>query len=220
MRIISEFRDYYDGVQRFGQADDLLYLRKPSEIESPIKFPNIERSWTRNPIQWYRKFVGFCGVLYPVVYMRRWEGWGNEKPYIACHSLEDADEFCEEHLKKRERESWLSSKSLSFSLTRRQLLEFLAECDSLKNNYARLFDSAPIFVTHYHDGKMWIKYNARLADVEFFRVFDPYQAYQMLYQFLSNQAKPEKPIPHIDDKTMAEAKGFNRWSFRKEPSRK
>ena len=38
--------------------------------------------------------------------------------------------------------------------------------------------------------------------------------------FISNLAVPLKPIPKIDDKTMAEIKGFDKWSFRKEPGKK
>jgi hypothetical protein len=32
-------------------------------------------------------------------------------------------------------------------------------------------------------------------------------------------ASPEKPIPKIDDKTMAQAKGFDKFSFRKPPKK-
>ena len=62
--------------------------------------------------------------------------------------------------------------------------------------------------------------NGILKDFDFVKLFDPYQAFQELQMYLSNIAVPLKPIPEIDDVTMAEAKGFNKWSFRKERSSK
>jgi hypothetical protein len=56
--------------------------------------------------------------------------------------------------------------------------------------------------------------------LEFYRVFDPYQAYQEVAMWLSNQAVPIKPIPEMSDEIKAESKGFNKFSFRKDPSSK
>jgi hypothetical protein len=38
--------------------------------------------------------------------------------------------------------------------------------------------------------------------------------------FMNNMALPMKPIPVFDDVTMAESKGFNKFSFRKDPIKK
>lgn len=64
-----------------------------------------------------------------------------------------------------------------------------------------------------------VTYDARLANVQFAKVKPPQEAYVELYQWLSNKAVPTKSIPTIDDKTMAEIKGFDKWSFRKEPTK-
>lgn len=46
-----------------------------------------------------------------------------------------------------------------------------------------------------------------------------YTAYQELQMWMSNQAIPHKPIPKVSDKDMVTAKGFDKWSFRKEPQK-
>jgi hypothetical protein len=57
-----------------------------------------------------------------------------------------------------------------------------------------------------------------LQDFDFFRIKDTYSAYQEIQQWVANRARPEPPIPQIDDKTMAEIKGHgDRYSFRKPP---
>ena len=48
------------------------------------------------------------------------------------------------------------------------------------------------------------------------RIKDPYTAYQELSMYLGNMAFPNKPIPTISDEVMAEIKGFNKFSFRKD----
>lgn len=84
-------------------------------------------------------------------------------------------------------------------------------------------NNCPLFLSicpetkRYHQGPFQIVANACLKDVEFYRVFDSYAAFQELSMWLGNQAEPRKPIPKLDDVTMAEIKGFDKWSFRKPP---
>jgi len=95
-----------------------------------------------------------------------------------------------------------------------------------KEKHRELFEQerCPIFVAESHetDRITWkavgtITFNPCLKDYDFMRVFDPYQAFQEISMFMGNLAEPRKPIPAIDDKTMAEIKGFDKWSFRKPP---
>jgi hypothetical protein len=67
---------------------------------------------------------------------------------------------------------------------------------------------------------MSITYNDCLEPLKFVRVFDPYTAYQEIYMFVCNTAMPDKPIPKVSDADMVTAKGFDKWSFRKEPRKK
>ena len=55
----------------------------------------------------------------------------------------------------------------------------------------------------------------QLYQYEFYRVMDSYTAYQELSMYIGGRASPEKPIPAIDDVTLAQAKGFDKFSFRK-----
>jgi hypothetical protein len=73
---------------------------------------------------------------------------------------------------------------------------------------------------------IWARYcntlilNPRLKDYSFQKVVPPAPAYQNLRVWVSNQAMPEKPLPKIDDLTLSEAKGFNRYSFRCDKQKK
>ena len=64
--------------------------------------------------------------------------------------------------------------------------------------------------------------NPTLMDYQFYKVFDPYSAYQEISMFLGNQLcnTKEAEVPVGDDIVLAESKGYDKWSFRKEPSKR
>src|SRR3990167_9869857 len=79
MRIISNFRDYYDGVQSLGIDSSLVYVRMKKVFDlrdenykwidfSKIKIDLIHNKLTRlwNAKDYYFKLIGFCGKLYLV----------------------------------------------------------------------------------------------------------------------------------------------------------
>jgi hypothetical protein len=58
----------------------------------------------------------------------------------------------------------------------------------------------------------------QLKNIQFYKVFDSYSAYQKIEQYLTNElADDPMSIDPISDKLKAENHGFNKWSFRKEP---
>jgi hypothetical protein len=48
----------------------------------------------------------------------------------------------------------------------------------------------------------------------------PYQAFQEIAMWLSNQAVPQKPMPVIDDEMKVATHGFDQHSFRKPKSKR
>lgn len=74
-----------------------------------------------------------------------------------------------------------------------------------------------------HKCPIYVQYKERLVlneclkDLNFQKVFPPQLAYQELMMYFGSAlAAPEKTIPSIDDKTMLMAKGFDKYSFRKD----
>lgn len=85
-----------------------------------------------------------------------------------------------------------------------------------------MFDIAPIWYISsntysvFSRAKSKVYFNPeKLANFEFNKVLKADKAYQELLMWHNNLATPEKQIPKIDDKTMLEAKGFDKFSFRK-----
>jgi hypothetical protein len=229
--IKSNFKDFYDSAQSFGQDLQLRYIRETKEIEFPKggwDIPNIytSRYTTAKRIKLHSEVIGFCGKIYPIVYAAVERNWKTDLEKI-CFSMDDINKFLEPNLSK---EAWLNftTKSRWFYSHGDDQESCERYFETVLNSGAAYYDwflefKCPIWIskTHYYSRDKWkIILNPCLRPTEFFRVFSPPLAFQEIQMWLANQASPEKPIPHIDDKTMAEIKGFDKWSFRKPPSKK
>jgi len=98
---------------------------------------------------------------------------------------------------------------------------------SSSKTYGYLFDllNVPIFIMPLHarirrTNSDFITLNPVLKDVDFYRRMDTYTAYQELLMYLSNKAYPEKVSPVLSDVLKAETHGVNKYSFRKDPTKK
>ena len=210
IRIKSPFYDYYDAIQREGQDQELVYIRTPVELRFDDKtsktcypFPRYSFEYESGAITY---IVGFCGKLYPI--LKIWDGDGGVS---MCFNADQALEV----FKKRE-----NNKRYNWKWTANSLANFFSYSVDPPHRY---FDEyrCPIFVAKYQYREGEVTINGNLKQVEFYRIFDPYQAFQEIAMYLGNQAQPNKPIPEIDDKTMVEIKGFDpKWSFRKPPKEK
>lgn len=239
MRIISKDHDYYDCIMGMSayDADDIKYIRAKKEmaysrdIMKSFKFPEEPRSSDRvdRVAEMTCDIIGFCGQIYPhIVVSPRFETTDSKR--IVCHTIDQVkdavrilfkddvyDSFITPERKKR---FWKRNRWNLYSYDDlRKFMEAFGNHDAIFEEH-----KAPIFVIHRYFYPWYkqnygneVTINATLKDYEFQRVFDPYQAFQKIAQYLGNMAFPNKPIPEISDEIMAEIKGFDKWSFRKEP---
>lgn len=263
MRIISNFRDYYDSAQATGQDQTLVYKRfvKEQKCESS-KFPayslELYSYGYGNSLELYSydygnlggdiSTIGFCGKIYCVIRLEVSAVDGlldkvNKAKPKYCYTLDDVNKFVEanwkeeyvdEYYGKNTADEWSKKKRLwTRTQTVNNFKHRFEEWEKMRDQHADYFvkHECPIFTVERTDAcdreaRRWnkerisIKFNAPLKGFEFFRVFEAYAAYQELMMYLGSQAEPRKPIPPISDETMAEIKGFDKWSFRKPPGKK
>lgn len=72
-----------------------------------------------------------------------------------------------------------------------------------------------------HDSRIAITLNPELKKIGFYKVEDPYTAYREIEMFMGGVvSQKENEIVQISDGYMAQAKGFDCYSFKKAPSKK
>ena len=243
MRIKSTFHDYYDVVMGDGQDRTLLYVRKPVEVpvgygahkqqlteeqaELAKDIPNFPplpgRSWRRTKLTVDSYVVGFCGKIYPVLALTTMKSFDP----VFCFNVEQVDKFIGANFHKKEIEDYHASKSRwsrrnrwSAEVTRKSFVKCFAEFVEKQDHYADFFEEkkCPIFIRD--NTRSTITFNGCLRELEFVRVIEPYTAFQELAMFWGGMAQPNRPIPEVTDKDMVTAKGFDKYSFRKEKSKK
>ena len=241
MRIKSSFHDYYDSVQSHGQDSGMVYIREPKEETLGEKWPF---PWilplSHRDMGLKNHVIGFCGRVYPVLQLYTF-GVGGAEAY--CYTLEEVDAFFNTHLKKKDLDIYNETKRTYryFSSPRRRcFIEYFDKVEKEVKNHTTRFEAnlSPVFVSSFvgraykgyaysgngvipdrADPGQKIVWNGSLREFDFMRIKDPYTAYQEITMFMGNMAFPNKPIPKMKDEDMAEIKGFNKYSFRKDPQK-
>lgn len=220
MRIISKTKDYYDGCQRYGMDEKFCYVRKSEtikDIPDSLKKYVDQCTWSYKRAQGSpyvtREILGFCGKIYGVLRCA-------PSPYNL--SPEDTFKYKPPQTEKNKKNKRNSFRNLKI-WEKQSLGEFLG---ATLDDQPFIDVNAPIFyirVTHptYGDGTI-LKTNITLSDVKFHTQMDPFTTYQEIEMYLRNNlANTKDPImPVGDDVCVASSKGFDKFSFRKDKSKK
>ena len=232
MRIVSTFKDYYDGVQAMGQDAGVVYVREQSKKISKELPEKINWQCYYYHKQYFSpivyRVVGFCGKLYPLIeitYKEKETDVTSKKAY--CYSIEDVDKVIHFVLSKKKLADYNKPKPKKsrwdYSHCRYKDEEFFQKrAVELPESFDLL--GCPVFISRKEivdrdAGYPYREYgsvllNPLLKAIEFYRIKDAYTAFQDLYTFLSNKAEPRKVAPPISDELKAHTHGFNEESFR------
>lgn len=233
MYIISKNKDYYDGVaDSMGIDKTIVYERHPIEITKQKDMPKIfhhKNIWQHrydNPFynitysdvnlkktKKYKKaycfIIGFCGKLYlgwKLHYTIKRYGFAlDEEKIDIVHGYKNAKKYLKN-------EYWRHNLDDD--------IKYIETYDPI-NIFREI--NAPVFVydTDTNNRHNSFIINPLLKDYEFYRVIDTFQTFQEIQMFIGGVlGSGEKDIIEVDDKYKITQHGFNKWSFRKEPTKK
>lgn len=220
MRIISDFHDFYDCIQRTGQDQTLVYLRKPRIITTE-DYGGF--NWWVGPRGYaFSKFkIGFCGKIYRGIRVAINEFSINSK-ILFCYSEDSIYKFLSENLNDKKLAKYTEGeKRWSGSHQKDTISYFEKNPTNIQsdNDLIHHFSyESPLFTQERICNESVLTLNGQLKKFEFFRVLDPFQAFQELSSYLGSLAVPLREPPTLDDKIKAELHGFDKYSFRKDKS--
>lgn len=231
MRIISDFKDYYDCIQKYDQDRETIFLRQEGGVKAvnPFKAYSVHLDGHCDV-----NIIGFCGKVYPSirvawqVYNKRTNSYDLFEEF--AYNIDQMDQILKDpHLVKvskqyyaavKKHRRWWNSMYFHGIYNRKDLIEFFEyfhkEVNKQPQKLFQLLD-VPIFVYPCTNSReISVTTNPNLSKYQFFKLFDVNMAYQELVKWHNNKAYPDRPIPKLDDVTLAESKGFDKYSFRKD----
>ena len=230
MKIISKFHDYYDGAGS-GDLDPVpVYKRHTEEVSEPNIFEKKNNLYNADRISMKSHYtikhiysrvetgiIGFCGTVYPYILKERYPE-GDLTHRMGFSFNYDGLKF--KRLLFPEKDKWglyprQREKYFENWLQNIPKLDFIFE----KYNIPafRVMD-----INSDSRNMIRIELNPKLADFYFYKVKDPYTAYQEIRVYLGKELARDREVdvPTGDDKVLAESKGYDKWSFRREPGKK
>jgi hypothetical protein len=221
MRIISPYKDYYDGVQRSDAEGFPLYKRVETEVKDAERgYYNSTRMLESNNYSRYETFtIGVAGKIYQG-YRAIGDDYTNytyhpndESNNKVFYDLEEFVAFLDSENCLEETGRWSRKGHIEKKLRKNHDIINKLWYESLFLKYR-----VPVFL--FHDGKFLL--NPKLDKVKFGKIKDSYTVYQDIDMFLGNELAqandPEMPVG--SDVVIAESKGYNKQSFRMESSTK
>lgn len=240
MRIISDFHDYYDSAQQFGQDESIIYQRKTihylTREKNPLDPKNVvydipqvlcdayEKVNIRDDKFFYSYYGGaltsfrtkegqhnvwvghiaFCGKVFRYVEINN--------NYF--YTTEQVIDYMEKNYGDEPLIEW------GWGKRKVKVLDKIATAFGKKIHLSEDFLIENKFICVDFCGA-YITVNPNLKSLQFYKVMDAYQCYQELDSYICGKLSfPHNVMVEIEDKYKIEQHGFDKWSFRKMPTKK
>jgi len=227
MKIISKYKEYYDGGSAFGVDEKVTFVRTINQLEEGEKIivmdleplPSRDAIPAHNIINYSPFILGFCGKINIGYKITKYFQPNKLEPitekiyYIYNENIID------------ELEPIITEKAGRFFNYEMKQLETLK--DALNNwvGTSKLFDyyselQTPYFIIDLGHPDIWarnglvstIKHQISLTDIQFYNVSDMMNTFQQISMFLPT-LKPE-PISEMTDEQKIHSHGLDETSFR------
>ncbi|SFV55032.1 hypothetical protein MNB_SV-8-293 [hydrothermal vent metagenome] len=248
MKIISKFQDYYDIGIAYGVDEKLRFERKEICLDEYSQYDNHSSYIFYKKHHYYRLklfyfYVGFCGRKYPLIQAKiekivksKKETHYSLEIEDSFYTLESFEDFFEtwvdtskewikaytDYYGYHEKREFFRKKEFISSIAKYYKKTTLKEVDLFKKHHI------PYFVVMYEevmvDNKPHLKMKTiatpRLKQYKFAKAVPPMQAFQEISMYLGQLDLAEDNIVQIDDKYLAQGKGFDSYSFKKIPTKR
>ena len=227
MRIISQFRDFYDGLS--SPDDPAVWLRQQKKITISPNDPLIKKNCPVGFEPWMDCTVIPCQRLAIVdfglifFYGKLFPYWKKDNAYSFSY-----DEYCLTYNRTVPDNKWNIWQT--DAVRKLFALDFPSEYKQFNIRYKtpvlHLYRAREpeddVVNRHSSSKKLILEFNPRLQELQFYKMLDAVSVFQELERYIFNDlAETPTPPENISDKDKAWAHGFrDKYSFRKEPGKK
>jgi len=192
MRIISNFKDYYDVGMQYGYDPKLQWIRKY------VTYPH-----TNSKLRSADFLLHFCGNIYRGISV-------GDYPYLIDIIWDTAhyEAHCKLHNISPREVNYLDQVWLFKRKAQKTKIITLGKLERLSNLNEK-YHSTVVLETRGD-----IKVNTSLKGIQFYKVYDPITTYQKISEYFGNRFFNEPKMVPISDKDRIKQHGFDEKSFR------
>jgi len=239
MKIISKFSDYYDCGLAYGIDEKLVFVRKSSFVkETHYGLSHYYATLTKNDkkirASFKCKVMGFCGKFIPFVHIMIEEVTKKDKVFhykliyeTYAYEMESVDSFLRCYFQPLE--EIVVDETRWYSTKLRKVLE--------RFFYKKYKNDDALFIKHQvpylllemvtmtdKNGRLCTQYRCQLLpclkEFRFVKARAPMVAFQEIGMYLGGLNQTEDDTIMIEDRYLAEAKGYDCYSFKKMPEKR
>ncbi|CAA6827121.1 MAG: Unknown protein [uncultured Sulfurovum sp.] len=235
MRIISKFSDYYDMGLVYGIDDKLRFKRETKRIDESLlalQFVTIHFSKNNRKYKFtiFLNLIVFCHRDYFFVQVVLSEVTRKNKKEIYkeiksdyCYVMKEVDDCIASFykpIKEIETENiefsgWGNSNCYQY------IEKHLNPKEISRVHLLEKYKVPYLFIGKYPNvDSRQIVLLPKLKDFKFSKAVEAMNAFQQVSMYLGERNSQKEEIVQIDDKYLAQGKGFNCYSFRKVPTKK
>lgn len=215
MRIISNFKDYYDGLMDHSKDRlNKLWIRKQEKIDMP---KSLFKDFLNDNFYWNYKveilYLVVAGKVYPLIKYSEDGSWGRfEWEPTKIKVYYEFAEFDKDHPE-------ITRFSYDKNKVDKKWIKIFK--DKPKANELCVKLNTPVFLIKPRYEEVEVKLNVSLKEFQFFKIMDAYTVYQELDMFVSNiLVNDDMPMSPMTDLEKIDSHGFDRkTSFRKEKTK-
>ena len=189
MKIVSDFKDYYDCVMRTNMNPEDIWVR---DIEKEV-FARNSNCFDIQPFQYHTStlfsfFIGFCGKVYPcLVVINAFDGIQG-----VAYTIDDVEQFNKDKL-INVKKTWNARKNIqdtkeffnktytSSVFVDKQIPVYIKWCSNRYIGY-QYFKKKEL-ETDLVEKNVFINTDFTLNSLQFYRIFDPFTAYQEIVKY-------------------------------------
>lgn len=204
MRIVSNFRDYYDGCQSLDYDKSTTFVRSSTQDDQNLEnFPYSIVQPTQTAENAFVWVAGFVDEIF-------W-GWGNVNLYADKKKITNIKYDYKEYLNSVPFPLFLKW-SRNVNSWDEYFEKFKGASQNLFKEYGPLWVLVP---GPDYKNSIKIIVSPKMDHYGLAKVLPPNQAYDKLYRYVCNRQNPERPIPQMDNDTKIHQAGFDtKYSFR------
>jgi len=242
MKIISKFQDYYDIGIAYGVDEKLRFKRETYVVSNKrtngayIRYL-YKRDNTQYRATFYYNYIGFCGSLYPFIHLHIERVTRKEKAFhyenkenFYLYDIEDFKNTLLDYVVAGDKIE-LSKRWVGNSFKRRNILDVMQKFYTKNNDEMKklfeVYKEAYFVVEHScikYKGESFVEKKItllpQLKQYKFVKAVQPMQAFQEISMYLGKLNTVEDNTVTIEDKYLAQGKGFDCYSFKKMPSKR